>query len=393
MDNKSDAEKFLITIIIPTKDRYETLTECLRTFEKLEHQDIFEVLVFDSSVNRSKFNIKEFKIKNVRYVHEKVSGFCETFSRSLDHATGQYVTIIGDDDAVLPALLDAASWAFQNNVDSITPLLRAGYIWPGVARQIGGTQDADRLLIQKFTGKITKVEAKEELERVVSNVFQDFDKLPKIYHGVVRLSKMKEVKLKYGDYFIGSSPDISAAVALADIVDSHFIVDFPLTLPGSSPRSGAGTSLSGKHIGSLENSPLGPFSKIWPLNFPEVYTVQTMWAFSGTYVLLRSPSSGLFRSFKSDKLLAATLIYNLPNAVKILQQELKRQKINWLILAYHSIGYVLKRARQLMNRMTHKGNYDLILDKKHLGGIVGAQEIAKTIVQKAEDPFRDKVQL
>ncbi|MBX8465024.1 glycosyltransferase family 2 protein [Deinococcus sp. RIT780] len=393
MDNKSDAEKFLITIIIPTKDRYETLTDCLRTFEKLEYQDIFEVLVFDSSANRSNFNIKEFKIKNIRYVHEEVSGFCETFSRSLDHATGKYVTIIGDDDAVLPALLDAASWAFQNNVDSITPLLRAGYIWPGVTRQVGGAQDADRLLIQKFTSKITKVEAKEELERVVSNVFQDFDKLPKIYHGVVRLSKMKEVKLKYGDYFIGSSPDISAAVALADIVDSHFIVDFPLTLPGSSPRSGAGTSLSGKHIGSLENSPLGPFSRIWPLNFPKIYTVQTMWAFSGTYVLLRSPSSSLFKSFKSDKLLAATLIYNLPNAVKILQQELKRQKINWPILAYHSIGYVLKRARQLMNRITRKGNYDLIVDKRHLGSIVGAQEITNMIVQKAENPFREKVEL
>ncbi|WP_081424679.1 glycosyltransferase family 2 protein [Deinococcus soli (ex Cha et al. 2016)] len=393
MYSKSGVEKYLITIVIPTKDRYDTLAECLRTFEKLEHQDIFEVLVFDSSVNRSSFDIKEFKIKNIRYIHEKVSGFCETFSRSLDHATGHYVTIIGDDDAVLPALLDAVSWAFQNNVDSITPLLRAGYIWPGVTRQVGGSQDADRLLIQKFTGRITKVEAKKELERVVSNVFQDFDKLPKIYHGVVRLSKMKEVKLKYGDYFIGSSPDISAAVALADIVDSHFIVDFPLTLPGSSPRSGAGTSLSGKHIGSLENSPLGPFSKIWPLNFPKVYTVQTMWAFSGTYVLLRSPSSSLFRSFSSDKLLAATLIYNLPSAIKILQQEFKRQKISWPILAYHSIGYILKRARQLMNRIMRKGNYDLVADKKYLGSIVSAQEITSRIIQKAEHPFREKVQL
>lgn len=364
----------LLSIVIPTKDRYDCLNSCLESFNSIFTDVEFEVVIFDTSLEIVQLNLESYNVKHLRQVVSSVSGFCETFSRAVDMSSGRYVVIIGDDDCVLPSLFDAVKWCDNHDVDSLTPSMIAGYIWPGIIRKLSGTGDADRLLVKRFSSTVEKVDALNALAECSKEAFQNFDRLPKIYHGLVKREKLDQVKNLLGDYFIGASPDISAAVALAQCCKDHYVIDLPLTLPGSSPKSGAGTSLAGKHIGDIAQSPLAPYAAMWPKMLPKIYTVQTMWAFSGIYVLEKLFKKDILKKFNPFKLLAAAIVYNPQSYSEILKaSELKLSTTNSMRTILYIIHYAFVRFKQLVNRMLKRGSYDLIVDARNLSNIAGAQ--------------------
>ena len=306
--------KLLLSIIIPTKNREMYLKNAIISIcERLDSND-FEIVVFDSGiVSNLSVWIKELNQSNILYIYSpKTKGFCETFSKAVSYATGDYVCIIGDDDCILSSVLEITRYAKNNNIDAITPLNQISYRWPDFLHSAYGKNEAGTLISKKFTGKLEKVSVKSELLKSAKSGFQNFSRIPRIYYGIVRRTCLEEIKTIYGDYFVGSSPDISGAIALANVVISFYIIDYPIFLPGASAPSGAGRSGSGNHAGDIKDEPwVSKFADIWPSQVPYVFSVQTMWAQSAIFVLQIYDKYKVVDEFSVDKLFARTLVFNL----------------------------------------------------------------------------------
>src|SRR5687767_2195524 len=98
-----EPDRPLISIVIPTRERVETLRSTLRTALNQESQRI-EVLVSDNaSTDGTAEFVASIRDPRLRYVNpgQRVS-MSDNWDFALRSARGEYVVIIGDDDAVVP---------------------------------------------------------------------------------------------------------------------------------------------------------------------------------------------------------------------------------------------------------------------------------------------------
>ena len=94
------------TIIIPTRDRCSTLQPTLLTCIKQDYSN-FEITISDNfSDDNTKHFISALNHPKVKYINTgKRLGMSQNWEFALDSITGEYVTFLGDDDALLPGAL------------------------------------------------------------------------------------------------------------------------------------------------------------------------------------------------------------------------------------------------------------------------------------------------
>jgi hypothetical protein len=116
--------------------------------------------------------------------------------------------------------------------------------------------------------------------RLCAGAAQGTDGLPKLYHGLVRRDLLEELKRRSGQYVHGSSPDMSAAVALSLVCPEFVSINYPLTVPGGSGGSNTGRSAMNQHRGRMgEDSQTKAFvNQGWSLGVPRYFAVETVWA-------------------------------------------------------------------------------------------------------------------
>lgn len=304
----------LLSVLIPTRNRLPTLVHTVANV--LEHGGAdLEVVVHDTSDDRSAESELAGRFPDdarLRYTYTPPPmSFAETFDKTVSLARGRFVTIVGDDDGITPALPVATALADARGWDAISPTLPASYHWPDFRHAYYGEADAGRLGLREFTGDLAALDAIGELRTSARNAFQTFDRLPRIYYGVVRRECLDEVRAIAGGCFFGASPDISGAVALAQVVHSLVRVDFPLFVPGSSAPSGAGLSGMKQHAGSLaDTAQTAAFAATWPVRVPPVYAVQTVWAQAALATFAEIDRYNVARRLNVGRLHAQTLVHN-----------------------------------------------------------------------------------
>jgi len=304
----------LLSVLIPTRNRLGTLVHTVANV--LEHggSDV-EVVVHDTSDDRqaeAELATRFGSDARLRYAYTPPPmSFAETFDKTVSLARGRFVTIIGDDDGIAPSLIAATAMAERDGWDAISPTLPASYNWPDFRHAYYGDSDAGRLAMRDFAGAITTLDPVAELRASAHNAFQSFDRLPRIYYGVVRRSCLDELRAAAGGCFFGASPDISGAVGLAQFVRTLVRIDYPLFVPGSSARSGAGLSGMKQHAGSLAETPqTAAFAATWPSRVPPVYSVQTVWAQAALATFDAVDIDGIGPRLNVGRLHAQTLVHN-----------------------------------------------------------------------------------
>lgn len=280
--------KPLLSIVIPTKDRQKY---CLSAVESILRvgSDKIQVVIQDNSIDNLLQNmlpiINNENILKYVYRSDELS-FVENFNNAIDNADGEYICIIGDDDGINPQIVEAASWAKDNNIDSLVGNIKANYRWDNT-----GTKDTfftkmtgSTLTITHFDGKAKRVNIEESLNKLMENGctnYLDFD-FPKLYHGIVRKDSLVKLKNHTGAYLKGLSPDIYAAIALACTIKNLVVIDYPLTIPGVCAESGSIQEGQKKeHSKELATAPHfkgRTISYEWDNNVPKIYCVQTIWA-------------------------------------------------------------------------------------------------------------------
>lgn len=224
------------TIIVPTRDRSDVLEKTLMALSHISYPD-FEVIVSDnSSVDDTERVCATFPfVKHIK-TEARVS-MSHNWEFALSHAKGDWVTIIGDDDGVMPSGLMAVSKVINENPEAqFIRTLTGSYWWPGV----GGI--SGRLVVPGFTGKTYKRNASSYLRLAKAGIVSHTE-LPMLYNGgYAKLSLLKEMKLKFGGKFYHSAiPDVFSAVAIADHIESYLYLDIPTAINGASKHS-TGTS-------------------------------------------------------------------------------------------------------------------------------------------------------
>ncbi|MFT0876646.1 glycosyltransferase family 2 protein [Rhodopseudomonas sp. G2_2311] len=288
----------LLSIVMPTHNRYRYASHALHSLLSLKPgPDILEIVVHDTSTS---FDLRDWVASScdddqrLHYVHSaELLDLTQNHNRALAMASGRYLCLIGDDDTVLPDLLELADYADKHNIDCIAPQIVANYAWPDFVSRTFGTGHAGRLYVKRKYGAFERKLTEPALNASLARAAQGTDGLPKLYHGLVKRRVMEVIRSKTGDYVHGASPDVSAALAIAATIESFVEIDFPVTLPGASGGSNTGASAMGQHKGDLANTrQTSRYAANWPALVPPFYSVETVWAHAAfeTLRLLNHPA-------------------------------------------------------------------------------------------------------
>ncbi len=253
--NKQELQKF--TVIIPTRERCDTLRSTLRTCIS-EDYDNLEIIVSDNfSQDRTKEVVKSFNDKRIKYVNPgKRISMSHNWEFALSHVREGYVMFLGDDDGILPgALAELNKIIAETGCEAIT-WKSAGYNWPTHINE-----NARNILSIPLKNSLEKRDSKKMLN-VVIHFRAGYDALPMVYRGFVRYDTIKRAMDKSGKFFHSMVPDVYSGIAIACVTETYHYSSKPYTIEGVSHHStGAATftttknKMSEKKFLSEENIP------------------------------------------------------------------------------------------------------------------------------------------
>ena len=223
------------SVLIPTRNRKEYLPYAIDSVLSQRRDDI-ELIISNnhSSDGTSDYldNLSDSRLKIV--MPSRIMSMSGHYEFILNQASGDWVTILGDDDAVMPYFFERLDSIIDRYPrSSIIKSQRAYYFWEGCEDLYG------ECVFSYRTGKkIKSCSTKRELLWGLAGLKSCFE-LPHIYTScVVKKSLVTEIKDKSGGVFYHSIiPDVYSAVALSLLENSYLWVEEPLFWTGTSIKS------------------------------------------------------------------------------------------------------------------------------------------------------------
>lgn len=270
--------KPLLSFVVPTKNRYLYLFSLINQIASLNDERI-ELVIQDNSENNQE--IKEFLNMNnysfISYYWEnKVLTMSENSDLAVEHAKGDYVCFIGDDEVISKYLIEAVDKMNKKNIDAAI-FNKGRYDWPGVKRLL---IKYTSLIIPNFQGKCDYINPKEEFNSLMKRGGVSMGKLPSLYQGVVKKNVLDEIKKDLGTYFPSACPDMAIGVTLVFYLKNYINIDIPLITSGASPKSAAGLGAKHQHKGKLSDMSFLPkdIEEKWEKRIPKIWTGETIYA-------------------------------------------------------------------------------------------------------------------
>lgn len=360
----------LLSIVIPTRNRILYAMSAIQSILEISDPTL-ELIIQDNSDCRDletwvNNNVRDSRL-HYNYTDYPLS-FIHNFNIAASLATGEYLCFIGDDDGVNPEIMEAASWAKREDLDSLTFKTSVGYLWcgTGIPSTLFTKVTGGSLSIQNFSGSVVNANMEKEMGILVRNggLYYLNTNLPKLYHGLVHRRCLKAVHDKTGAYFGGLSPDTFASLAIACVAKKVAVTDYPLTIPGVCRSSGSVVEgVIKEHSKKLEDAPhfryRGEYH--WCELIPRVYTVETLWVDSSVAALSVMGRDDLVRQLDLPKLAAYCIFANRGVAWPVLRDMFMGMRIMqknpaigaiqfaWSLLLL-IIGYGFNFVRRIWNR-------------------------------------------
>jgi glycosyltransferase involved in cell wall biosynthesis len=223
------------SIVIPTRNRLEYLPYAIRSVLDSCRVDI-ELIV---SNNHSSDGTNEFlsglSDPRLRVVTPSVSlPMAGHYEFAINEARGEWITILGDDDAVMPYIFDRLdSYIIENPLIDIISSIRSYYFWPGCEDIYG-----DSVVAYSSRQVATLRSTEQDLLSALKGFRSCFD-MPQIYTtSMIKRSLYQEIKEKSGGCFYHSIiPDMYSVVALCLSRKRYLRVEEPLFWVGTSSKS------------------------------------------------------------------------------------------------------------------------------------------------------------
>jgi len=275
----------LLSIVIPTKNRYETLIPVIKALVQHIKGDDYEIIVHDNStvgVNQGQKEIQAIGKNVVKYYYTELPlSVTDNTNLALFHCQGDYVTFIGDDDFVSPHILHVINLMKKSGLECLISA-RGNYYWSNVivAKEYFFHYPASLAYPAHPSFDITIKDSKKEMAHVLQDGGVNALFLPALYHGIVRRDVLGKIKLSLGEYVIGGSPDIALSTALSCHISQYGYMNYPVTITGASKNSAAGMGARKAHIGRIEDVPWLPKGLVdsWDPKIPRIWTGTTIYA-------------------------------------------------------------------------------------------------------------------
>ncbi|GAA4728119.1 glycosyltransferase family 2 protein [Flavisolibacter ginsenosidimutans] len=263
-----------LSIIIPTKNRQYTCLFAIESALRLNRDDV-EIIVQDCSdtdVLKKQILEKFGTASNIKYFHSADNpSMTENWNRAFDNATGEYQCAIGDDDAVLPELYEAARWAKANAMDAIAHTgdsAAYSYKWP----DFGDEELRGKLVIlHPFDGKVEERSTKKVIDSIIDRVDLSYSSLPMAYHCLISKALLDRVRTATGKLLDGTSLDVYSAYVFSLLIDKFVFVNYPLTIYGACGKSNTNRLSRGN-----AKAHFNEFKTLrFPAIIPRVFNMQT----------------------------------------------------------------------------------------------------------------------
>lgn len=227
------------SIVIPTRNSADTLKYTLQTCLKQEF-DNYEIVVSDNSSLNNDFTkklIENFNDERIRYyTPPRELAMTENFEFAVSKATGEYIIVLGSDDALLFHALTTIDNVLNNIGARILRWPQVAYGWPNV--KLKGYENFFGTPINE-SGNINynEIDSKWLIQNVI-NFKTHYSALPMLYcNSVIHQGVLKKLINETGNVFKGNTPDVYSGFVLAYLQRKFFSIDVPMVIGGSSGNS------------------------------------------------------------------------------------------------------------------------------------------------------------
>ena len=232
----SDRDNLLLSVIIPTRERAETLPYTLRTALDQSSRN-FEVIVSDNfSQDNTAEVVRSFSDPRLRLINpgRRVS-MCDNWDFALLHAVGDYVLFIGDDDAIIPGALDKLEASILSTRHLAYRWPKPGYLWPMDGKPA-------RVLELPSTTQASEVNLEDLARLVVSMAGWRYPHLPCMYHSAVARCIPDSIRARTGRVFHSACPDVFMSMAVPVFAKTAIDMGCYVSAVGLSQKSNSGRS-------------------------------------------------------------------------------------------------------------------------------------------------------
>lgn len=271
---------FLLTLVVPTKDRQEYVEQIVRAYIELEDPRI-KLIIHDNSP--APMESEALTARGVQYIHyPEVLSMHENFTQALSHVNTKYLCISGDDDFLCHYISQVVTYLERNDIDVMVSKKAGRYWWVDVNHRVFGKFFAGQLRVPWHREKlrVETLNTKAALRKCLKIGGTEIEMMPKAYHGIVKTSLLRMLENSYGSAFPGPTPDMASSALLALTLSSFHRVNLPFFVSGTAAGSAGGKGVSKRHKWKLEETPWfdKKYLSDWHVKTPRVACGPSLWA-------------------------------------------------------------------------------------------------------------------
>lgn len=331
----------LLSIAIPTKNRYEYLKPCIETLLNLKSNNPrLEIVIQDNNENNDEIRpfIDQYNTE-LKYYHisENLS-VVDNCEKAVANCTGEFICLLGDDDSVASQIIDVCKWMKETGIESCLGKI-CRFNWPDMVYTVHKLKN---LTIPKRNNHTGYKEVKKIRHKILSTGGYTMLNLPRVYHSIVSKEALDRLKNLCGSYFPGPSPDMANAIGLTFVLRNHVVIDTPIIVSGFSYKSTGGAGTRRAHVGKIEDIPHLPkkTKEIWYKRIPKYWTGETIYAESIIEALNQCKSNEIDK-YSFNALYGAFALYHR-DLIPLLRGFVNYKNI--LPVSFHFCRILSKRA-------------------------------------------------
>lgn len=219
-----------LTVIVPTIERPDTLYWTLKTVTSQDYGNFAIIVSDNASTDNTAEVVAAFNDPRITYINPgKRLSMARHWEFALAHVKEGYVSILGDDDGLLPGALSHAAMLLNKYKVPAIGWRFGNYNWPGLSPHF----------MVPMGNYYRLVNAREEVARVFNtqNIVSTIQ-FPSLYGGFISIDVINGLKEKFGGQFYHSRiPDFFSGGAVAATVDQYLRLHYPLSLNATSKHS------------------------------------------------------------------------------------------------------------------------------------------------------------
>jgi glycosyltransferase involved in cell wall biosynthesis len=241
-----------ISIVIPTRQRADTLAFAIETALAQTHSD-FEVVVQNNGNDQATSDVvASFASSRIVLTGSaEVLPMAANWEAALAASSGEFVAFMGDDDGMMPdACAICDDWMSSRQSLGALHWTPHYYDWPTSLRAVA----RNRLVVNLPGPEAATIRrCRDLLHRLYQGTIGWTD-MPLIYNGAfVRRSVIEKVKAFCGGrYFAGQIPDVHSGIANLWAMEQFLHIDRPLSICGASGHSNGNAHFVGSRGGPLQ---------------------------------------------------------------------------------------------------------------------------------------------